>query len=332
MRVLEFMGSRALRSLVWGLAFIGLFGVVLSVCKMQHDSEQQKIDDYVSNVDHRYVTFTNNVVAITKKYQGMISCPEIDNLFKKAEEGVDFVSGKEGLCGYKVLASLAYKIAYDKIRGTNLTEQAIQPIITAHVVEPLTNAVNVYERQLVKFSSELQSADQTFSHAFLMPSHGDYGTGPDFPVQTLATSGEEIVTVLPESLETASLAACVGASCVALRKAVVKASLKALSSVAKKMVTTTTVATTSAAADGPLPIGDIVGAVIEIGGLTWSAYEIYKVSEGMEKDLKQSGRKFVCDIRQELEIEMNKRLEGKSGELLKSAELRITRLKNDLTR
>lgn len=331
MRVPEFMGSRALRSLVWGLAFIGLFGVVLSVCKMQHDSEQREIDPYVSNVDHQYVTFTNNVVAITKKYQGMISCPEIDNLFKKAEEGVDFVSGKEGLCGYKVLLSLAYKIAYDKIRGTNLTEQAIQPIITAHVVEPLTNAVNVYERQLAKFCSELQAEDHAFSRAFLMPSHGGNGTGPDSLVQTLTTS-DEIVAVVTQSVGKVSLAACVGASCVALRRAVVRASSAALSSVAKKMVTTTTVATTSVVADGPLPIGDIVGAVVEIGGLAWSAYDIYKVSEGMEDELKQICRKFVCDTRQKLEGEMNKCLKDASGKLLKSADSRIAQLKKELMR
>ena len=34
----------------------------------------------------------------------------------------------------------------------------------------------------------------------------------------------------------------------------------------------------SSAIDGPLPIGDIIGALIAAGGTIWSAYDIYQVT------------------------------------------------------
>jgi predicted DCC family thiol-disulfide oxidoreductase YuxK len=40
-----------------------------------------------------------------------------------------------------------------------------------------------------------------------------------------------------------------------------------------------------AAADGPIPIGDIFGAVIAAGGTIWTAWDIYDVSYIMPKKL-----------------------------------------------
>ena len=44
--------------------------------------------------------------------------------------------------------------------------------------------------------------------------------------------------------------------------------------------------TACAAADGPLPIGDIIGVVMAAGGTVWSAYDLYKVKTQLGPELK----------------------------------------------
>ena len=41
-----------------------------------------------------------------------------------------------------------------------------------------------------------------------------------------------------------------------------------------------------AVADGPLPIGDIAGASLAVGGLAWTAWDVYDVSRIMPEKLK----------------------------------------------
>ena len=53
---------------------------------------------------------------------------------------------------------------------------------------------------------------------------------------------------------------------------------RVLAHIAGKLAGTASAAVIAAAADGPLPIGDIIGAIIAVGGLTWTATDIYKAN------------------------------------------------------
>ena len=44
--------------------------------------------------------------------------------------------------------------------------------------------------------------------------------------------------------------------------------------------------TACAAADGPLPIGDIIGIVMAAGGTVWSAYDLYQVKTKLGPEMK----------------------------------------------
>jgi hypothetical protein len=58
---------------------------------------------------------------------------------------------------------------------------------------------------------------------------------------------------------------------------------KVLRIIAEKLAKSAGTSIIAAAADGPLPIGDIVAAVIAAGGLAWTAHDIYVASEEQEK-------------------------------------------------
>lgn len=56
----------------------------------------------------------------------------------------------------------------------------------------------------------------------------------------------------------------------------------------KRAGTTAAAGGTAAVVDGPLPIGDIIGVVIAIGGAAWTAYDISDAYSQIRRELPQS--------------------------------------------
>ena len=54
-----------------------------------------------------------------------------------------------------------------------------------------------------------------------------------------------------------------------------------------------------AAADGPLPIGDIVGVAISVGGTVWSAYDLWQCRECLPREITQALNTAVESFREE---------------------------------
>ena len=131
----------------------------VEVLRKQRPSEQKfklEAEKLHADIDARYSKFRSDVNAIYEKYRKMLPLSEAEESFKIAEQGADFIASKEGLCGWKVCATLAYKMAYDKVKHTNKTEDAILPIVTSRIIEPITNAVSVYSNWITEFRQELQ--------------------------------------------------------------------------------------------------------------------------------------------------------------------------------
>ncbi|MDD4098654.1 MAG: hypothetical protein PHC30_07780, partial [Lentisphaeria bacterium] len=84
----------------------------------------------------------------------------------------------------------------------------------------------------------------------------------------------------------ASVTAAVGAGADAV---FIKSGLAGLTRVATaattKMATSATIGTGCAAADGPLPIGDIIGAIAFAGGTAWTAWDLYQARIALPKEI-----------------------------------------------
>jgi hypothetical protein len=46
--------------------------------------------------------------------------------------------------------------------------------------------------------------------------------------------------------------------------------------------------TAAAVADGPLPIGDVIGVALTVGGTAWSIYDLRQLSKQLPKDLENT--------------------------------------------
>ena len=94
------------------------------------------------------------------------------------------------------------------------------------------------------------------------------------------------------------------------------------------MAGTATAAAGSAVADGPLPIGDIVGGVITIGGLVWSSYDIYHVTKQMPDEMKAGIMESINETRSAIADTGVRNLKSDRDACLKSAETRVAELNN----
>lgn len=64
--------------------------------------------------------------------------------------------------------------------------------------------------------------------------------------------------------------------------------------------------TTLAAADGPLPFGDLVGVALAVGGTAWSCYDIDKASKQLPSELEALLKQAVHDCQAACRVEVLK--------------------------
>lgn len=311
--------------------------------KRKKELEKQRLklelEKLCADIDARHAKFRGDVASIVEKYRKMLPLSLAEAHFKEAEEGAHFLASREGLCGFKASASLAYKMAYDKVKRTKRAEEAINPIVQARIVNPIKMAIQVYSDWTVEFRKELQMEEQAFSLDLALRSqkfNDDISVFKAADASKVSDSMGKLISDIREHAKTSAWTAVEVASDVALIKSsygaikvlVVKIATAALSSVAAKMGTTATSATVSVVADGPLPIGDIIGGVITIGGLTWTAVDIYKVTKTMPEELERGILNAIRESRASLERTGAENLKTESASCLKSADSRVKELYN----
>ena len=82
-------------------------------------------------------------------------------------------------------------------------------------------------------------------------------------------------------------------------RSTVKMISSAFRHIVARLVLTGTTSGICAAADGPLPVGDIIGAVLGIGGGVWSAYDLYRISKTLPEEMEKTLANLVENYRRE---------------------------------
>ena len=290
-----------------------------------------------TDVELRFAKYKSDVGAIYEKYNKMLPLSEAADFLKVAEDGAAFITSKDGLCGWKSCAVLAYKMAYDKVKKTKRGEEAILPIVTSRIVNPITNAVNVYTRWTADFRHEIEKEDKAFSLDLALRSHqfnSEISVLTTVATTNMSGAVDKFVDEIKNNVTEKVFAgtgvalelALIKSSYSVIKKIVLKIATVALTGVSTKMAGTAVSATASAAVDGPLPIGDVVGSAIAIGGLAWTAYDIYKVTEKMPAEMKANILKAIDETKAQLVKTGHENLNRHRDACLKSAEARVSQL------
>ena len=82
-------------------------------------------------------------------------------------------------------------------------------------------------------------------------------------------------------------------------KTLVRSISQVLGAIAARMAASWGGAAGLAAADGPLPIGDIVGVVMGVGGTVWSAYDLWQCKVRLPQEITQALNAAVDNFREE---------------------------------
>ena len=302
--------------------------------KQQLELEKEKLR---ADVAARVAKYRGDVNAIVEKYRQMLPLSDAEESFARAEQGANYIASSEGLCGFKVCGKLAYKMAYDKIKGMHRAEDAINPIVTDRIVTPIEDAVKVYERWTVDFRRELQCEENAFALDLAVRSRRFKDAVSCFEMadaRRMSAAVEKLVGDVKEHAKESAFAAAgavvelamIKSSYAAIRAVAVRVVQIALAGVAKKLATTASSAVVSAAADGPLLVGDVIAAVITVGGLGWTAYDIYKVCKTMPRELREGVMKAINETRDALRQTAEENLVADCDACLRSAEVRAKEL------
>lgn len=284
--------------------------------KRQQELERQKLElekkKLLADIKLRVQKYRSDVAAMVEKRRKMLPLSEAEVFFKKSEEGARVISSKEGLCGFRCCVSLAYKMAYDKIKGTTRAEDAVSPIVQEKVVDDIERAVNVYSRWTADFQKELGAEEMALA-ADLAVKCSNFERAieiiSDESVQDIEKAMQTFVGDIQAHAAEAAFSAVgltaevvmIKSSYSAIRNGVIALAGTALSGAVTRAGASATAGGAAAAVDGPLPIGDAIGAVITIAGLSWSAYDIYNVTQKMPAEMNAKIQASILQTRKALE-------------------------------
>lgn len=193
----------------------------------------------------------------------------------------------------KLCASLCYKMAKDKFYNTTETSEAINQILTPKIIIPCEEGYIKIHEELSNFFLKLQENDNRYRAdlAQILNSTGN-NTLQDSRKQFISKSLQ--ITSQVEDFAFAKTTAVAGA---AIEIIFIKSTVNLLQKCCAKTITgmagSLGGAAACAVADGPLPIGDIIGGVITIVGVAWTAYDIYQVTEVLPGELQKSLEEMV---------------------------------------
>ena len=309
--------------------------------KRQIELEQQKLDlekkKFVADVELRIQKYRGDVAATVERYRKMVPLSEAEAAFRKCENGAVFIASKEGLCGFKCCVSLAYKMAYDKVKGTTRTEDAISPIVREKIVDEIEKAVAVYARWTADFQKELATEEVALAADLAVKSKSF-----ESAVSVLSEENAKSVSLAVDAFSRdvqdhayKAAEATVGlvletvmikTSYAAIKNVVVRLAGVALSSAVKRAGTSLAAGGTAAVVDGPLPIGDIIGAALTVGGLSWTAYDIYVVTKTMPDEMNAKIQEELVQTRKALEEKALANLQKAKLDCEASAEQKLSEL------
>ena len=200
----------------------------------------------------------------------------ISRIFERAEEGIE--PAVDELSSFKGCAILCYHIAKDQFSGTYETEERIKSVMDAHIGRNVLYAGQQMENVLARLNDAL--ARNTTDMQVRLASIGETVLGSED--ETVQKAFKDYVTRMSNvsgkfsNIALDTMTSSVGLTISAfLVKTTLRQAKNVLGHIARRMEISTTYAIAAAAADGPFLIGDAIAVILEVGGASWCAYDLY---------------------------------------------------------
>ena len=191
---------------------------------------------------------------------------------------------------------LCYKMAKDKLCRSSDTQAALNEVLQPRIIRHCENGNLAVRNELENFLLKLaENENQFHANLALITGQSKYFEGKDlarkqflidchkFSEKVKNDAVSRSVTILSAGLE------------LILLRSTIQMVTRVCGHIAVRLTATGTTAVICAAADGPLPIGDAIGAVLGIAGLAWCAYDLYDITQVMPEKVRTSLEKMVAD-------------------------------------
>lgn len=191
---------------------------------------------------------------------------------------------------------LCYKMAKDQLCSSSDTQAALNEVLQPLIISHCENGNLAVRNELENFLLKLAENENQF-HANLAQITGQskYFEGKDLArKQFLMECHEFSEKVKNDAISRSVTILSAGLELIFLNSTIQMVS-RFLGYIAAKLATTGTTAAVCAAADGPFPVGDTIGAVLGIAGLAWCAYDLYDITQVMPEKVRTSLEKMVAD-------------------------------------
>lgn len=222
----------------------------------------------------------------------------INRNFDAAENAIPSVVND--FSGFGACNKLCYKMAKDKIKGTSDAQEAIEESLNKALdhcssgVAEVDNLLKNYEIRLAENSNQFRAS---IAEELKNP---EYISLDASIIKKIAQDINIIHTSVYRNV-TSTVVAEIGA---ALELLFIRTTCQTLTSIfaktVAKMAGSATAGVILAAADGPLPVGDVIGGTIAVAGLTWTAYDIYQAMKVLPEKLDRQLRDSVAQYRSEI--------------------------------
>ena len=314
--------------------------------KRQFELERQKLElekkKLLADVELRIQKYKGDVTATIERYRKMIPLSEADAAFRRSEDGASFIASKEGLCGFTNCVSLAYKMAYDKVKGTTRTEDAISPIVKEKVVDEIEKAVVVYARWTADFRRELATEEAALAADLAVKSktfENAVSVLSDENAKSVSLALDAFSSDIQKHASDAAITAVglvvetimIKTSYSAIKKLVMSVARVALLPAVNRITTSLSTSAIVAVLDGPEPgPADVVAGVITLAGLSWTVVDIYNVTKTMPDEMKVKIQQSISQTRMELEKRAIENLQKAKVDCEASAEQKLSEIKKIL--
>ncbi len=205
--------------------------------------------------------------------------------FVKAHNAVPQVVKQ--VSGFGNCVSLSYKATKDKLTGSHDFDTTLQDALKPTVLEPCAHAYQVANDQLSTLYLRLQVREMQYVQeiAALGREYHDVGLDHAAVFQELEKSLNNFQKLTVETQRNTIFAGIGVAIDSLFIRSTVSAAHKLFMGIIGKLAGSASTGAICAVADGPIPVGDIIGAVIVVGGTICTAKDIYDVSCIMPKKL-----------------------------------------------
>lgn len=227
--------------------------------------------DYAAAIDRHYAAFVSEVESVATAK------------FNNVRNGIPSVVGKFGT--FTRCKDLLMTLVRDKVDNGDRTADSLKHDLEANFYRGLYDAHDKVNACLVSFLKNAEEERRSFRHELEVELDSIELPSDEVFSSLLADGGERIEKCkrkLAEGQIVAAISAIIEATCI---RATISTVAKILGKTAARMTGSIVFGAGAVVADGPIPIGDVVGGVAVLGSTCWTAYDIWQATKVLPKEL-----------------------------------------------